>query len=67
MPKHNPSYRQDQGAGVVVKWSADRLYSDDPSSNTADAYSFFCKLVLEKKENKQKEAAVGPIFSDIIR
>ena len=38
------------------------LYSDDPSSNPAEAYSFFRKIVFEKNKNKRKEAGVGPLF-----
>ena len=37
------------------------FYSDDPSSIPAEVYNFFCKIVVEKNENKQKEAGVGPI------
>ena len=36
------------------------FYSDDPISIPADVYNFFCKMVVEKNENKQKEAGVGP-------
>ena len=35
------------------------LYSDDLNSNPAEANSFSVKIVLEKNENKQKEAGVG--------
>ena len=38
------------------------FYSDDPSSIPAEVYNFFCKIVVENNENKQKEAGVGPIF-----
>ena len=38
------------------------FYSDDLSSNPAEAYCFFCKIVFEKNENKQKEAGVGPLL-----
>ena len=38
------------------------FYSDDPSSNPADAKSFSVKFVFEKNENKQKETGVGPFF-----
>ena len=38
------------------------LTSDDPSSNPADAFIFFCKIVLEKKENKQKRGRGWPTF-----
>ena len=31
------------------------FYSDNPSSNPAEDYFFFC----ERKENKQKETEVG--------
>ena len=31
------------------------FYSDDPSSNPADAYSFSVQIVFEKNENKQKK------------
>ena len=40
------------------------FYSDDPSSNPADAYSFSVQIVFEKNENKQKEAWVGPFFKN---
>ena len=40
------------------------FYSDDPSSNPAETYSFSIKFVLEKNENKQKEAVVGPFFKE---
>ena len=35
-------------------------FSDDPSSNPAEAKLFFSKIVFEKNENKHKEAGVGP-------
>ena len=38
------------------------FYSDEPSSNPVEAYSFFCKMVFEKNENKQKEAGTGSSF-----
>ena len=34
------------------------FYSDDPSSNTVEAYSFICSIVFEKKQNKQKEVRI---------
>ena len=49
-----------RGGGQVVIVLA--FYSDDPSSNPAEAYSFFCKIVFEKNENKQNEARVDPLF-----
>ena len=48
------------GGGLVVSVLA--FYSDDPSSIPAEVYNFFCKIVVENNENKQKEAGVGPIF-----
>ena len=41
-----------------------RLYSVDPSSNPAEAYSFICKIVFEKNENKQ-ERGRGPLEKKI--
>ena len=40
------------GGGLVVSVLA--FYSDDPSSIPAEVYNFFCKIVVEKNENKQK-------------
>ena len=45
-----------RGGGQVVSVLA--FYSDDPSSNPAEA----CEIVFEKNRNKQKEAGVGPFF-----
>ena len=42
-----------RGGGQVV--SALAFYSDDPSSNPADAYRFSVQIVFEKNENKQKK------------
>ena len=37
------------------------FYSNDPSSNPAEAYSFFAvKFVFKNNENKLKETVVGP-------
>ena len=36
------------------------FYSEDLSSNPAEANSFSVKCVLVKNENEQKEAGVGP-------
>ena len=49
-----------RGGGQVVSVLA--FHFDDPSSNPAEAYSFFFKIVFENNENKQKEAGVGPLF-----
>ena len=37
------------GGGQVV--SVLVFYSDDPSSNPAEAYSFFCKICVWKEQN----------------
>ena len=37
------------------------FYSDDPSSNLAEAYRFFFKVVFEKNKNKEKEAGYDPL------
>ena len=50
---------QIRGGGQVVSMLA--FYSENPSSNPADAYSFFCKILcLKRTKINQKEAAVGP-------
>ena len=47
-----------RGGGQVVSVLA--FYSDNPSLNPAEAYSsYFCKILFEKNENKQKDAVVG--------
>ena len=46
-----------RGGSQVVSVLA--FYSDDPSSNPAEVYSFSVQFVLEKNENKQREAVVG--------
>ena len=38
------------------------FYSNDPSSNPAEVYSFFFKFVLEKNKDKQKRGRVGPLL-----
>ena len=45
------------GGGQVVSVLA--LYSDNSSSNPAEAYSFFRKFMFGKNENKQKDAPFG--------
>ena len=47
------------GGGQVVSVLA--FYSNDPSLNPAEAYSFSVKYVFEKN-NKQKEAGVHEFF-----
>ena len=53
------------GGGLVVSVLA--FFSDDPSLIPAEVYKFFCKIVVEKTENKQKEAGIGPFFKNINR
>ena len=45
-----------RGGGQVVSVFA---FSNDLSSNPPNAYSFFCKICVWKKENKQKEAGLA--------
>ena len=42
------------GGGQLVSVLA--FYSDNPSSNPANAYSFFVKFVFEKNENRRRLA-----------
>ena len=37
------------------------FYSDNPSSNPGEGYSFSEKIVFEKNKNKQKEAHVNSL------
>ena len=37
------------------------FYSDDSSSNPAEASNFSVKWVFGKNENQQKEAGIGPL------
>ena len=53
-----------RGGGQVVSVLA--FYSVDPSSNPTVAYSFSVKFVVEKNENKQKEAGVGPFLKRVV-
>ena len=39
------------GCLVVIMFA---FHFDDPSSNLAEAYNFFCKMMFEKNESKQK-------------
>ena len=36
------------------------FYSNNPSSNPAEVYKFFCKMMFENKESKQKVAGGWP-------
>ena len=54
------NFDKGRGGGLVVSVLA--FYSDDPSLIPAEVYNFFCKIVVEKNENKQKEAGIGPFF-----
>ena len=49
--------RLDSGGGLVVSVIA--LYSDNPSSNPAEIYVFFCKM-LENNENQEKVCGACP-------
>ena len=48
--------------GQVVSMLAS--YSDEVCSNPTDVYSFSDEFVLEKNENKQKEAGVSPFLKN---
>ena len=43
------------------------FYSDNPSANPAEDYSFSEKFVLEKNKNKQIEAGVGQYLKKVRR
>ena len=47
------------GAVVVV---SELVFSDDPSSNPSEDYSFSVNIVFEKNKNKEEEAGIGPYF-----
>ena len=55
---------QGRGSGQVVSVVA--YYSDDPSSNPADAYSFSVKFVFKKNENKQKRPRLAHFCKNIV-
>ena len=44
--------------GQVVSVLA--FYSNEPSSNPTEAYSFFCKICVLKNKVNKKETGVGP-------
>ena len=48
--------KRGRGGGQVVSVLA--FYSDDPSLNPAEAYSFICNIVFENNKNKQKRGRV---------
>ena len=50
-----------RGGGQVVIVLA--FYSDDPSLNPAEAYSFFCKIVFEKNEKNKKRGLGWPTLN----
>ena len=52
-----------RGGDQVV--SVHAFYSDDPSSNPADAYSFSVKIVFEKDRKINKERPGWPIFKQL--
>ena len=41
------------------------FHSDDPSLNSADAYTFSLTFAFEKTENKSKRGRGWPIFSKL--
>ena len=49
----NQSKKLERGGGLVVSKLA--FYTDDLSSNTAEAYSFFCKILFEKNKKINKK------------
>ena len=49
-----------RGGGQVVSVLA--FYSDNPSSNPAEANSFSLKCAFDKNENKQKRGRIWPIL-----
>ena len=51
-----------RGGGLVVSVLA--FDSDDPRSFPGKAYSFFCKILYVKNENKPKRGRGWPIFSN---
>ena len=55
--------RLGRGGGQVI--SVLTSSSDDPSSNPAEAYRFFCNSVLEKTKTNKKEAGVGLFFKKL--
>ena len=57
---HDQECINERCGGQVVSVLA--FYSDNPSSNPAEPYIFFCKFSVWKNDNKQKEAGVGPFL-----
>ena len=51
--------------GYVV--SVLTFFSDNPSSNSAEVYTFYAKNGVEKSTNKQKDGGVGPLKIIYIR
>ena len=41
------------------------FYSNDLSSNLAEGYNFSVDIVVEKNENKQKEAVIGTLKKQV--
>ena len=52
-----------RGGAQVVTVVA--FFSDDPSSNPPEAFSFFCNIVFEKNEHKQKRGRAWPTFKTL--
>ena len=55
-----PMTKRSQGSVVGQVVSVLAFYSDDPSSNHAEVNNFPLKLLLKKKEHKQKVAGIFP-------
>ena len=51
--------KQGWGGGQVVSMLA--IYSDNPSSNPTDAYSFFCKIYVWKDRKQTKRVCGWPL------
>ena len=49
-----------RGGGQVISELA--FYSDDPSSNPIEVYSFSVILCLKRTKINEKETGVGPLF-----
>ena len=55
-------WRKELNPWALVVVSMLAFYSYNPSSNRAEAYSFFCNILFENNENKQKEAGNCPFL-----
>ena len=60
MKSNKVDFGRGRGGGQVVSVLA--FLSNNPSLIPAEVQNFSVKIVVEKNENKQKEAGDGPIF-----